>query len=295
MIGRAIISRLVNRDDDVLALGRRLDSLPRTPPYGQLRCRQTDYSRESLRAALSGVQAIVHLAAMRWNPQAEAIGYRPYFENNVQITENLILAAMDVGAEVFCQASSISVYSPHNRVPYRESDCPVPSSFYGASKLACEHLSQLYAPKQAMRFVALRLAQILGHDETRANGMFMTFMRRARQKQTLLLWGEGRGARDAVYLEDAVDAFECALQPNAPAGIFNVGGGCAYSHRQVAETINEVFDNRGNLECDYSAPIDNSIYYMDCTFAEESLGWKRRWALREALEDMRRAELKGQA
>lgn len=287
MVGKACIRRFIKRGDEVVALARRPFVWTGEPDVW-LTNRTTDYSRDDLRRALHGVEAIVHLAAMRPNAQADAIGYRPYFEANVQTTENLLLAAGDEGITKCCLASSISVYSEHNRMPYREADCPWPSSYYGVSKVACEHLALLYASRSAMKVVALRIAQILGNDDTYKNKMLMQFIALARRKQYLTLWGEGADARDTVYLNDVVSAFVLALDHDVSSGVFNIGGGRAFSNREVAETINEVFDNVGHLTFDRSRAEENRYFFMDCSKAEQELGWRRQWTLRTALQDMRR-------
>lgn len=287
MVGKACIHRFVKRGDEVVALARR-PFVWTGEPNVRMTSRITDYSRDDLRPALRGVEGIVHLGAMRPNTQADATGYRPYFEANVQTIENLLLAAGDEGVRKFCLASSISVYSQHNRMPYREADCPWPLSFYGVSKVACEHLALLYANRSAMRVVALRIAQILGYDDTHKSKMLMRFIDLARRKECLPLWGDGVGARDTVYLEDVVSAFEISLNHDDSSGVFNIGSGRAFSNREIAETINEVFENTGHLSFDRSRMEDTRCFFMDSSKAEQALGWRRQWTLRAALEDMRR-------
>lgn len=285
MVGQACTERFVSRGDEVVSLARKFGGRMATAK-ARIGTWFTDYSADDLRRALRGIDAIVHLGGMRPSPQADAEGYTPYFDANVRSTENLLRAAIDEGVKTFCLASSISVYSLENDVPYREKQRPCPASFYGASKLSCEHLAGLYARQDTLRWVSLRMARILGHDETQREAMLMRFMALARNKQKLVLWGSGSGARDTVYIRDVVSAFERALDQGSASGVFNIGGGRAYSNREIAETINEVFDNVGNLAVDAARKEDTSVFYMDCSRAEAELGWRRQWDVREGLEDM---------
>lgn len=285
MVGQACIDRFVSRGDYVVSLARKSGGRMTTATEG-ICTWVTDYSTGDLRQALRGIEAIVHLGAMRSNAPADAKGYRPYFEANVQTTENLLRAAVEENVETFCLASSVSVYSLGNHVPYRESEAPFPLSFYGASKLACEHLAGLYARQAPLRWVSLRIAQILGVEKRRSEAMFMKFMAMAKKKQKLMLWGAGEGARDAVYIKDVVTAFQLALDRGSASGSFNIGGGRAFSNREIAETINEVFGNVGNLAIDASRREDTSVFYMDCSRAAAELGWRRQWDLRTGLEDI---------
>jgi nucleoside-diphosphate-sugar epimerase len=85
-----------------------------------------------------------------------------------------------------------------------------------------------------------------------------------------------------------VGAIEKAIEFGAPGGVFNIGGGRSFSVREIAETMNDVFDNSGNLVFDTSKEEEKSIFFMDCSRAESQLNWKRQWTLRTGLEDMKR-------
>ena len=117
--------------------------------------------------------------------------------------------------------------------------------------------------------------------------MLATFLERARRGEPLVLWGEGGGGRDLIYVRDAARAVAAALAPRAPAGAFNIGSGRPHSFREVAETINAVFGNPGGLRFDPTRPEETTVAYMDCRRAAEHLGWAPRWDLRSALEDLR--------
>ncbi len=288
MLGDACIRRFVERGDEILALARNPLSNKRYMGAGNVIQQMTDYSLDHLATCLKGIDAIVHLAAMRPNPKADAQGFKPYFEANAQVTENLLRIANQANVELFCQASSISVYSSDNKVPFCEKDLPIPLNFYGTSKLVCEQLATLYAKQQRMRTVSLRISQIVGNDQSQSAKMLMRFMALAQAKQPLPLWGEGRGARDMIYIKDVVSAIEASLDSSATIGIFNIGGGYAVTNLEIAETINDVFGNSGKLYFDNSRAEIERNFYMDTAHAESVLGWARMWTLSAAFEDIRK-------
>jgi len=115
----------------------------------------------------------------------------------------------------------------------------------------------------------------------------MNFIQRARRKQPLHVWGEGVGARGTIYVKDVVGAIEKAIELDVPCGVFNIGGGRAFSHREMAVMVNEVFDNSGNIVFDTSKGEDRSCFFMDCSRAESEMGWRRKWSLRMGLEEMK--------
>jgi len=117
--------------------------------------------------------------------------------------------------------------------------------------------------------------------------MLMNFIQRARRKQPLHVWGEGVGARDTIYVKDVVGAIDKAIGLDVPCGVFNIGGGRAFSHREVAEMVNEVFDNSGNIVFDASREEDMTCSFMDCSRAESGLNWQRKWSLSSGLQEMK--------
>lgn len=288
MLGQACIDHFAANGHEIIALTRnKLLSMNKPTGRGRIATHVTDYSVSHLRQMICGADAIVHLAAMRPNTQADEIGYKAYFEVNIHLTENLILSAIKEGVKSILYASSISVYSPNNKIPYLERDYAIPLNLYGASKLACEHLLSIYARKAQFHWVALRIAQIIGQDTSGGTAMLMKFMDLAHRKEPLPLWGSGSNARDTVYIKDVVSAFECALNRRDVSGVYNIGGGKAFSNQEIAETINSVFKNDGNLFFVPAQDENVRYFYMDCTNAETKLGWARKWTLQSGLEDLR--------
>jgi UDP-glucose 4-epimerase len=285
LLGRATVPLLAQEGHEVVALGRDLARLEeRVGAWAE--CRAPADWEGGLAAALHGCQAVVHLAARRVAP-AES-GLVPFLEPNLALTERVLAAAAAAGARVACLASSISVYSAANQVPFDESQEPVPSSDYGLSKLGGEHLGRIWGAVEGRRAVSLRLASLLGAgDEVAADRMVATFLRRARRGEPLMLWGEGGGGRDLLYVRDAARAISAALAAGAPGGVLNIGSGRPRTFREVAETVNAVFSNPGGLWFDPSRQEDRTVAYMDCRRAAEQMGWSPRWDLRSALEDLR--------
>lgn len=292
MVGRASVDHFIARGHEVIALTRE-KILTSNQTIGHITTHVTDYSLPNLKQIIHGADTILHLSAMRPNTQADKIGYKAYYKANVQLTENLIKAAIEEKINSILFASSISVYSPPNKIPYLENEYAVPLNFYGASKLACEHLLSIYAQKAKFQWFSFRIAQIIGYDENRNNAMLTKFMALARCKESLPLWGSGSGARDTVYIKDVISAFECALNSESVSGIFNIGGGKAFSNREIAESINSVFENEGNLFFVPDQDEDIRCFYMDCTHAETKLGWSRKWTLQSGFKDLRSQQLSG--
>jgi UDP-glucose 4-epimerase len=115
--------------------------------------------RTDWRAALAGIDAVVHLAGVAHRSgrfQAENADF--YFEVNAHGTLRLAEAAAAAGVRDFVFASSIAVNgnATDRRAPFRESDAPAPVGSYGESKAAAEHGLAEIAGRTGMAVTAFR-------------------------------------------------------------------------------------------------------------------------------------------
>lgn len=246
-----------------------------------------DYSQSVLVELLKGCDAVVHMAAKR---HARDAGFADYVENET-ITANLVAACADAGVSTLVHLSSIAVYGAAPRPPWSEAVVPQPRTHYGISKLASEHLANRGA-SHGLAVRNLRVAQVLGLGE-RPGFMLSTFWKRAQAKERLMLWGRGVGARQYIHVKDLCAAINCALGAGEAPETMNIGNPATTSHRELAELVNRVWNNAGNLAFDATRSEDTSVQCMDTSLARTRLGWTARWTVEKALADMRRDDEKG--
>lgn len=278
-IGGYLTEALLDGGHEVIAVGRH--SRARADNFSAA---ATDYSEESLKQLLDGADAIVHLAGRRMTREDEPTRLFPFVEPNVIATENLLRAAKAQGVSNLVLASTIAVYSAANEVPFRETAVPKPLNAYGLSKLMAEQYADLYGSAAGIRVTNLRFAAVYGHGE-KGTPALMRFINEAQQKKTLTLQGNRAISIDQLYVRDAVSATLAALAPANPGGTFNIGAGTAYAVVELAEAVNSVFGNAGNLSLgsSYEAPARKSC--MDITRAAELLEWSPQFGLAEGLAD----------
>lgn len=287
LIGRTFASQMLEGKHEIVVLGRDVEKLNWLFPDPYIRV-QCEYDQRQLIEIFKGSQAIVHLAARRVAPEEN--GFWPFYEANIRVTEAVINAAGQAGVPCVCQASSLSVYSSRNTIPFKETEPAIPASLYGISKLACEHIGMLAQNKYKNRVVALRIAGVIGYGDISGEGFMRSkFIQMARQKQPLPIYGEGISARDQIYIKDVTSAIERVLMTDTASGIYNIGSNHPPSVRELAEAINQEFDNAGNLFFDRSKEENKQMIYMDCSRAEHDLNWKPVWSLSMGLREIRKA------
>ena len=96
---------------------------------------------------------------------------------------------------------------------------PAPSSVYGATKLAQEHILAAWAGAHDVRLSTLRLQNVYGPGQSLTNpytGIVSLFSRLARDGASIPLYEDGEITRDFVYILDVVSALRQALEQPAP-------------------------------------------------------------------------------
>jgi UDP-glucose 4-epimerase len=130
LVGSRLLRRLVDAGVDCRALVRP----GRQFPAGAAAVEGDLFDADSLRRAVEGVSAIVHLAAV-FRTQNEDEIWRANFDG----TKNLIAAAKAHAPQArFVMASTGLVYDPDASHPGREEDATNPKLAYPASKIAAE-------------------------------------------------------------------------------------------------------------------------------------------------------------
>lgn len=284
-VGQYTVMHLQEVGYDIIALSRdvsKLDNLFNN----SIEKRETDFSIDSLNHVLKDADIIVHLAAKRLQKDLDPLLLSPYIDGNIICTQNLLKAAQNLNIQRFCFISSIAVYSTANQLPFVESEAPVPISIYGVSKIACESLGNLFNARTNVKVTNLRLSSLFGHGE-KAGVVFTDYVNLAKAKKTLKVWGKGKTTIDFLYIKDAVRAIEKAIDENAPSGTFNIGSNYGYSVKEIAETINDVFDNKGNLEFLLDKKEGGYKVYMDASKVQKRLNWKPNWSLLSAVNDIK--------
>ncbi|MBO9547329.1 NAD(P)-dependent oxidoreductase [Caulobacter sp.] len=132
LVGARLLPRLVEAGLDCRALVRS----GRPAPDGASALEGDLLDPASLVTAVTGVSAIIHLAAVFRSPDADLI-----WRSNLEGTRNLIAATKAHAPDArFIMASTSNIYDAHSPRPGREDDDADPKQAYPASKLAAENV-----------------------------------------------------------------------------------------------------------------------------------------------------------
>lgn len=242
------------------------------------------YAYESFLNIFKECDAIVHLGAVRSNPDAEK-EFRNYLVN-IQVSEALFQAATDLGICNIVNISSTAVYDASVSMPFFEDGKTAPLSYYGAAKLVIENIAHLYNVRKKMKIKSLRLAQVLGVGE-RPGYMPTIFLEKCLKGEKLSVYGQGIGGKEYIYVKDVVTAIKCAYQNSQNEGVYNIGSGILTTNRELAEFYCSAFENPAGYELLVEKPENVVRHYMNVEKAKREIGFCAAYDVESALRDMK--------
>jgi UDP-glucuronate 4-epimerase len=241
-----------------------------------------DLARGDLDAIVADCDVLFHLAAEPGVRPSWGRRFELYLRNNVLATQHLLEAVKRSPGKRFVFASSSSIYGEAERLPTPEDVTPRPYSPYGVTKLAAEHLCQLYGANYGTEVVALRYFSVYGPRQ-RPDMAFNAFCRAAISGEPITLYGDGRQTRDFTFIDDVVSVTRTAANAGF-RGTYNVGGGARVSLRSAIALI-EQFAGR-SLEVRYRHAHKGDVRDTgaDTARAQRDLGFAPTVTLQEGLE-----------
>ena len=163
---------------------------------------------------MRGHDVVVHLAA---NADIAAGADDPSLDlDGITITRNVCDAARATGVRRIIYTSGSGVYGAASKAWPNEQNATVPTSAYGASKLASEAILHAYGELYGIEVVVFRPANVVGPHQT--HGVGFDFMRKLRADPTRLhILGDGKQSKQYLHVNDLLRAFDLA-----PPGVWNV-------------------------------------------------------------------------
>ncbi len=238
-----------------------------------------DLRTDPLEYALSGVEAVFHIAAMPGLTRSWT-EFDLYESCNLLGTQRLLEGVRRLPAlNRFIYASTSSVYgrygSGDETLPTR------PISPYGVTKLAAENLCRAHAEEMGLPLVVLRYFSVYGPRQRPDMG-YHRFIDAMLQDRPLLVYGDGLQARGNTYVEDCIAATVAALK--APVGeVYNVGGGETANVWEILAKLESILGRRAIVQREPARPGDQRFTGADTVKLSRHLGWQPQIGLEEGL------------
>ena len=230
-----------------------------------------DLSTLDLGPVLEGADYVFHQAAQAGVRASWGERFTEYAQHNVLATQRLLEALRGRPLRKLVYASSSSVYGDA-RLPMRETARPQPVSPYGVTKLAAEHLCQLYHVNYDLPAVALRYFTVYGPRQRPDMGIHK-FIRAIAAGDPIHVYGAGTQSRDFTYVDDIVRATVLAALSRVTGTPINIGGGSRIVLRDLLDMLQDAVGQRAQLVYMANQQGDVGHTAADCRRAQRLLGF----------------------
>jgi UDP-glucose 4-epimerase len=295
LVGSHIVDQLTKTDvGEVLIYDNfcrgRLDNLeqalqdPRVKiyPYGG-DLLQTDI----LERAMEGIDGVFHLAAL-WLLQCHEFP-RAAFDTNVRGTFNVIETAIRQKVKRVVYSSSASVYGDALQLPMTEEHPYNNFTFYGATKIAGEHMFKSLGHRYGLDWVGLRYMNVYGPRQDYKGAYIAVMMKildRLDAGQSPVVYGDGSQQYDFISVSDVARANLCAMQAEASGKCYNIGRGIGTSIKELTELILRLTASKSAIEYKPAGQTFVTQRIGSTQAAEKDLGFKWQVGLEEGMRQL---------
>lgn len=273
-IGSHIVDRLLDLGHEVVVIDNE-SSDGHDEYYWNPLCKNhkvdiRDFS--SIASLFRGVDYVYHLAA-KASVQASVDDPLPTISTQVMGTANVLEAARLHGCEKFIYSSTSACYGNLNPIPNSEDMRENPLNAYAIGKLSGEQLVKAYYHLYGLKTVAFRYTNVYGprarHVGTYAP-VVSKFIKKWRQGEPLVVFGDGEQRRDFVHVTDVVSA-NCQVsfeELDEWGQTINIGYGKNWSVNEIAAAVG------GEVVHEDARPGEMRETLADISKAWNVMGWK---------------------
>lgn len=242
--------------------------------------------RDRVRAAMKrGVTDVIHFAAES-HVDRSIHDSGPFVRTNVIGTQILLDAAREFSVQKYVQVSTDEVYGSLGPTGYFTEQTPLdPSSPYSASKAAADMLVKAYQHTFGMHAVITRCSNNYGPYQfpEKLIPLFVTNLLRDEQ---VPVYGDGMQIRDWIHVLDHCTGVEAAWRKGRSGEVYNFGGRCEKPNLELTHLLLDLLGKPKTLiKYVKDRPGHDRRYAIDCSKAEQELGWAPRVPFEKGLQE----------
>jgi GDP-L-fucose synthase len=190
-------------------------------------------------------------------------------------------------------AGTVCAYPKFTPVPFHEDELwngypEETNAPYGVAKKAVLVGAQAYRAQYGLDAIFLLPANLYGprdNFDLNTSHVIPALIRKMLESDgEVVLWGDGTPTREFLFVDDCAEALQLAAERYDGDAPVNIGTGVETSIREVAETIADLVDFKGEIVWDTSMPNGQPRRSLDASRAKELFGFEARTTLREGLE-----------
>ncbi len=243
-------------------------------PCEQVRRDLAEISPAELTELCAGVDVVFHLAAEKYN--SSKVSPQKIIDVNISATNRLFDAAGRGGRAKVVFTSSLYAYGSLGPEWMRETDVPTPTTTYGVSKLAGEHMLRVAQGQHSLGWTVARLFFVYGPRQYAEGGyksVIVSNFERIARGEAPTVYGDGEQMLDYVFVDDVVAALIAMAGHQHDGKTVNVASGHGM---RVTALISAMLGVAGSSLEPRMCPPDwtaGSRRVGDPRLAVEEIGW----------------------
>lgn len=230
------------------------------------------------------MDTVFHLAALT-RPQESIDDPLKFNRVNVEGTLKILKHCRDHGIRRLVFTSTTGLYGEQTQLPTPETATPNPMSPYALQKLIGEQYCQLFAKMYGMEINTVRPFNVYGVGQDFKGGYAAAvpkFIDTLSKGGTPFITGDGKQARDFIYVEDVVDQMILMANSEVYGETFNAGSGVSTSINNIYKIISRIMGK--DTKPDYVDPVYEPKQTLgDISKAKRLLGWTPKTSLEDGL------------
>lgn len=209
---------------------------------------------------------VIHLAAKVGGVKANSDYLGDFYYDNITMNNNILEVSRQKNVKKVVSLLSTCIYPDKVNYPLTEDQIhngpPHKSNYaYAYAKRMLDIQSQAYREQHGCNFITAVPNNLFGEcdnfhlEESHLIPAIIRKMHEAKQdNKNVVLWGDGKAKREFTYAKDLSKIMLLLLQEYNAKEPINVGNTNEYTIKEVAETIADIMNFKGQITWDESKP-----------------------------------------
>ena len=220
-----------------------------------------------------------------------------FIYRNLMIQSNILHASYKYGIKKLVFLGSSCIYPKESAIPIKEENLLAgPLEYtnkpYAIAKIAGIEMCTSYRKQYGCNFIALMPTNMYGPNDNYdlenshvMPGLLRKFIEATKNNTPHInLWGTGNPMREFLHVDDFAEACLYFMKTYNDEDIINIGTGHDITIRDLAYTIKEITDYKGEIRFDTDKPDGTLRKVLDTTKAT-NLGWTYKIKLEDGILD----------
>ena len=219
-----------------------------------------------------------------------------FLMENMQIQNNLISTAFELGIDKFIFLGSSCIYPKLAPQPLKEEylltgSLEATNEWYALAKITGVKSCQAIRNQFGRDYVSLMPTNLYGtHDnfDLTSSHVLPALIRKFHDGKNnnnapVTLWGSGTPLREFLFVDDMAAAVVFALENKLPDYLYNIGTGKELTIKELALLIQKIVGHSGEIIWDNSKPDGTPRKLLDVS-KMQNLGWKHQINLEKGIQ-----------